>query len=135
MTELIDDENVNQAMINSRPSQKCVIEEKSQGPTSQDLALIRTYLACERTFLASTRTNAIFAGLSLLLSNLDQYVPAMIILSLCILVNVSSTYIFYQSSYKSKYLNNLNDKALHLASPIFYSLLLIIILIILLWVI
>ena len=44
------------------------------------LAKRRTNLANDRTFLASIRTNAIFAGLSLILIKLKKYIPAIIIL-------------------------------------------------------
>eukprot|EP01084_Bolivina_argentea_P025755 47895_1 len=135
--EVTDEEDANETtMINrnkSEKSEKSIVEEKNKD-SSTDLALIRTYLACERTFMASTRTNAIFAGLSLLLTNNNKYIPAMIILVLCIVVNIFSTYLFYYLSYKNEHLKNIKSKMLHLASPIFYSILLVVILIILLYV-
>ena len=137
MTEVMAEEDINESMgmINAKKSEKDIVEQnKTETPSNQDLAMIRTYLACERTFLASTRTNAIFAGLSLLLSNNGEYIPAMVILSLCILGSIVTTYFFYQSSYKSPHLNGIKDISLHLASPMFYSILLMAILVILLYI-
>lgn len=145
MTQVMDDEefedaNESMEMIKSRKSEKSVTEQKENKDinivkhSSEDLAMIRTYLACERTFLASTRTNAIFAGLSLLLSNNGEYIPAMVILSLCILGCIVTSYFFYNSSYKSPHLKGVKDVSLHLASPMFYSVLLMAVLAILLYV-
>ena len=100
--------------------------------TSHELALMRTYLACERTFLASIRTNSIFAGLSLLLTNNNQHIPSVIILILCIAVNICTTYTFYRSSQDHNF-KTMNQRTLHLMQPIFYSLLLTVVLIILLY--
>ena len=43
--------------------------------SSFDLALKRTNFANDRTFLASIRTNAIFAGLSIILVKTKYYLP------------------------------------------------------------
>ena len=52
------------------------------------LAFKRTNFANDRTFLASIRTNAIFAGLSLLLVKNNYPLPAIIILLLSIGANI-----------------------------------------------
>ena len=56
--------------------------------SSTEMALKRTNLANDRTFLASIRTNAIFAGLSLLLVKNNYPLPAIFILILSIIANV-----------------------------------------------
>ena len=71
--------------------------EQSLSTTRNELAAVRAYLAYERTFMASIRTNAIFAGLSPLLTTNDQHIASIFILCLCILVNLYSTYNFYAS--------------------------------------
>ena len=137
MAEVMDDDDVNEStrMIDPKKSGKDIVEQdKNKIPSNQELAMIRTHLASERTFLASTRTNAIFAGLSLLLSNNGEYIPAMTILLLCILCGIITTYFFYHSSYKSPHLNGIKDISLHLGSPMFYSIQLMAVLVILLYI-
>merc|ERR1712130_400736 len=86
----------------------------------------RTYFACERTYMASIRTNAIFAGLSLLLIANNQQIPAMIILALCIGINILTTYNFYYSSLgsNSKHFTSIRERATQILSPMLYSFLL-----------
>tara|TARA_Y100001970_G_scaffold294318_1_gene450462 strand:- start:17743 stop:18054 length:312 start_codon:yes stop_codon:yes gene_type:complete len=55
---------------------------------SFDLAVKRTNFANDRTFLASIRTNAIFAGLSIILVKSKFYLPAIIILFFSICANL-----------------------------------------------
>jgi len=55
---------------------------------SLKLAVKRTNFANDRTFLASIRTNAIFAGLSIILVKSKFYLPAIIILFFSICANL-----------------------------------------------
>eukprot|EP01083_Nonionella_stella_P138256 420750_1 len=71
-------ENYLQSNLMSEPLEQLKpLEPAPLKETTNELALIRTYLACERTFLASIRTNSIFAGLSLLLTTNDQEISSM----------------------------------------------------------
>ena len=88
-----------------------------------DLALLRTNLANDRTFLASIRTNAIFAGLSIILVKSKYYLPAIIILFFSICANI----LIIREYLKSKK----NDTYKH--SSIIYSSVLIVVLCILLY--
>merc|ERR1712129_43419 len=94
--------------------------------TSNELAIIRTYYACERTYMASIRTNAIFSGMSLLLIQNHQRIPAMKILALCIAINMFTTYNFLHSSLGSNFshFDNMRDRTKQILSPILYSMLL-----------
>ena len=101
--------------------------------TTTELAVIRTYLACERTYMASIRTNAIFAGLSLLLiTHHDRQVSAMIILAMCVLINVFTTWNFYRSSLgaNSHHFDSMTERVAQVLSPMLYSLLLNVVLVI-----
>ena len=104
--------------------------------SSNELAVIRTYFACERTYMASIRTNAIFAGLSLLLIDNNQQVPATVIVILCILINVFTTWNFYRSSLgsNSEHFTSIKERATQVMSPMLYSALLIVVLILILYV-
>tara|TARA_B100000401_G_C52723108_1_gene679642 strand:- start:840 stop:1148 length:309 start_codon:yes stop_codon:yes gene_type:complete len=88
------------------------------------LAFKRTNFANDRTFLASIRTNAIFAGLSLLLVKNNYPQPAIIILLLSIGANV----IIIKS-----YLKNKKNES-YKASSLIYSSILILVLVILLYI-
>ena len=90
-----------------------------------DLALLRTNLANDRTFLASIRTNAIFAGLSMILIKTKNYLQAIIVLSLSICANILII---------NEYLKN-KENEVYKYSSIIYSGLLVIILVILLYII
>ena len=52
------------------------------------LSVLNTNLANDRTFLASIRTNAIFAGLSMILIKTNYYVSAIVILGFSIIANL-----------------------------------------------
>jgi uncharacterized membrane protein YidH (DUF202 family) len=88
-----------------------------------NLALKRTNFANDRTFLASIRTNAIFAGLSIILVKNKNYVPAILILFFSIFANI----IIIKSYLKNK--KNLSYKS----SSLIYSIILMIVLCILLY--
>tara|TARA_B110000305_G_C19016415_1_gene437312 strand:+ start:61 stop:369 length:309 start_codon:yes stop_codon:yes gene_type:complete len=88
------------------------------------LAFKRTNFANDRTFLASIRTNAIFAGLSLLLVKNNYPFPAIIILLLSIVANV----IIIKS-----YLKNKKNKS-YKSSSLIYSSILVLVLVILLYI-
>lgn len=90
---------------------------------SIELAIQRTNLANDRTFLASIRTNAIFAGLSIILVKNNIHIPAIIILVLSIFANI----IIIQS-----YLKNKKNK-IYKSSSLIYSTILIVILVLLLY--
>ena len=92
--------------------------------SSTEMALKRTNLANDRTFLASIRTNAIFAGLSLLLVKNNYPLPAIFILMLSIIANV----IIIQSYLKNKKNKTYKD------SSLIYSGILIVVLVILLYI-
>ena len=93
--------------------------------SSHELAFIRTYFACQRTYMASIRTNAIFVSLSLILVNYDHEVPAMSILFFCVGANLLETYNFYRSF---SHFTNIRKRILQIAPSVLYSLLLDIIL-------
>jgi len=88
------------------------------------LAEKRTNFANDRTFLASIRTNAIFAGLSALLVKSSFYLPALIILVLSILANI----IIVKTYIKNKKNESYKD------SSLIYSAILILVLVILFYV-
>jgi len=88
------------------------------------LAEKRTNFANDRTFLASIRTNAIFAGLSALLVKSGFYLPALIILVLSILANI----IIVKTYIKNKKNKSYKD------SSLIYSAILILVLVILFYV-
>ena len=88
------------------------------------LAYKRTNFANDRTFLASIRTNAIFAGLSALLVKNGFHLPALIILVLSILANI----IIVKSYLKNKKNETYRD------SSLIYSAILILVLLILFYV-
>jgi uncharacterized membrane protein YidH (DUF202 family) len=88
---------------------------------SFELAKKRTNLANDRTFLASVRTNAIFAGLSIILVKNKNYIPAMFILFFSICANI----IILKS-----FLKNKNNESYKLSS-IIYSIILMVVLCIL----
>jgi|TARA_Y100000389_G_scaffold125757_1_gene123145 uncharacterized membrane protein YidH (DUF202 family) len=88
------------------------------------LAYKRTNFANDRTFLASIRTNAIFAGLSALLVKNGFHLPALIILVLSILANI----IIVKSYLKNKKNETYRD------SSLIYSAILILVLVILFYV-
>mgnify|MGYP001223552360 CR=1 FL=1 len=92
--------------------------------SSTEMALKRTNLANDRTFLASIRTNAIFAGLSLLLVKNNYPLPAIIILLLSIGANI----IIIKS-----YLKNKKNES-YKGSSLIYSSILILVLFILLYI-
>ena len=52
------------------------------------LSVLSTNLANDRTFLASIRTNAIFAGLSMILIKLKYNISAIIVLGFSIIANL-----------------------------------------------
>ena len=89
-----------------------------------ELAVKRTNFANDRTFLASIRTNAIFAGLSALLVKNGFYLPALIILVLSILANI----IIVKAYIKNKKNESYKD------SSLIYSAILILVLVILFYV-
>ena len=89
-----------------------------------ELAEERTNFANDRTFLASIRTNAIFAGLSALLVKSGFYLPALIILVLSILANI----IIVKTYIKNKKNESYKD------SSLIYSAILILVLVILFYV-
>tara|TARA_B110000091_G_scaffold209683_1_gene251269 strand:+ start:3035 stop:3346 length:312 start_codon:yes stop_codon:yes gene_type:complete len=91
--------------------------------SSFDLAVKRTNFANDRTFLASIRTNAIFAGLSIILVKSKYYIPAIIILFFSICANVLII---------GEYLNNKKNET-YKKSSIIYSGVLIVVLCILLY--
>jgi len=88
------------------------------------LAYKRTNFANDRTFLASIRTNAIFAGLSALLVKNGFHLPALVILFLSILANI----IIVKSYLKNKKNETYRD------SSLIYSTILILVLVILFYV-
>ena len=88
---------------------------------SFELAKKRTNLANDRTFLASVRTNAIFAGLSIILVKNKNYIQAMFILFFSICANI----IILKS-----FLKNKNNESYKLSS-IIYSIILMVVLCIL----
>ena len=89
-----------------------------------ELAEKRTNFANDRTFLASIRTNAIFAGLSALLVKSGFHLPALIILVLSILANI----IIVKTYIKNKKNKSYKD------SSLIYSAILILVLVILFYV-
>lgn len=89
-----------------------------------ELAEKRTNFANDRTFLASIRTNAIFAGLSALLVKSGFHLPALITLGLSIIANI----IIVKS-----YLENKKNKS-YKDSSLIYSAILILVLVILFYV-
>jgi len=91
--------------------------------SSFDLALKRTNFANDRTFLASIRTNAIFAGLSIILVKTKYYLPAIIILFFSICANI----IIIREYLKNKKNETYKD------SSLIYSSVLIVVLCILLY--
>ena len=90
---------------------------------SLELAFQRTNLANDRTFLASVRTNAIFAGLSIILVKGKNYAPAMLILFFSICANI--IIIRY-------YLRNKKNES-YKSSSLIYSIILMIVLCMLLY--
>jgi len=88
------------------------------------LAQIRTNFANDRTFLASIRTNAIFAGLSALLVKNGFHLPALVILVLSIFANI----LIVKSYLKNKKNVSYRD------SSLIYSAILILVLLILFYV-
>ena len=100
---------------------------------SLQLALERTFLASERTFLASIRTNSIFAGLVMILLNMKFYLSCIWILIGCILMQIYTSYVFIQidAMEKKKYSTTFDDD-IYRFHPLFYSFLLIFILLIML---
>jgi len=98
-----------------------------------DLATERTLLASIRTFLASIRTNSIFAGLVMILLSMKYYTPCILILTCCILIQVSISYLYFyidkQESYKYK---SDSGHKLYNLHPLMYSILLIFILLVML---
>tara|TARA_B100000900_G_C20601848_1_gene725976 strand:+ start:293 stop:604 length:312 start_codon:yes stop_codon:yes gene_type:complete len=89
-----------------------------------ELAIKRTNFANDRTFLASIRTNAIFAGLSALLVKNGFHLPALIILVLSIVANI----IIVKAYIKNKKNKSYKD------SSLIYSAILILVLVILFYV-
>jgi|TARA_A100001015_G_scaffold278955_1_gene339646 uncharacterized membrane protein YidH (DUF202 family) len=89
-----------------------------------ELAVKRTNFANDRTFLASIRTNAIFAGLSALLVKNGFHLPALIILVLSIVANI----IIVKAYIKNKKNKSYKD------SSLIYSAILILVLVILFYV-
>ena len=98
---------------------------------NQELALIRTSFAHDRTFLSLIRTAAIFAGISSLLIKRKKPFISIIILTIAILLNIITTYYFYQHSKKFASVHNPSD-AYDITIPITYSIFIIFILLILL---
>jgi len=92
--------------------------------SSFDLAIKRTNFANDRTFLASIRTNAIFAGLSIILVKSKYYIPAIIILFFSIFANILII---------GEYLKNKENET-YKKSSIIYSGVLIVVLCILLYI-
>lgn len=90
---------------------------------NDNLSLIRTNLARDRTFLASIRTNAIFAGLSLMLIKEDFKLASIIVLSFSIIANFIII---------DRYLKSEENKS-YRESSIVYSLILVLILCIMLY--
>tara|TARA_B100001173_G_C15712921_1_gene431042 strand:- start:123 stop:434 length:312 start_codon:yes stop_codon:yes gene_type:complete len=93
----------------------------------------KNYLAHTRTFEASIRTNAIFAGIALLLVKNKQKIPAITVISSALLINSFLVFNFHET------LNDMNpefesehQKYLHFYAPFGYSLILTFILIMLL---
>ena len=91
---------------------------------TMELAVKRTNFANDRTFLASIRTNAIFAGLSALLVKNGFHLPALIILVLSIVANI----IIVKAYIKNKKNKSYKD------SSLIYSAILILVLVILFYV-
>jgi len=89
-----------------------------------ELAFKRTNFANDRTFLASIRTNAIFAGLSALLVKNGFHISALITLVLSIFANIIIV---------NSYLKNKKNKS-YRDSSLIYSAILILILVILFYV-
>ena len=93
----------------------------------------KNYLAHTRTFEASIRTNAIFAGIALLLIKNKQKNVAIIVILFALLINIFSSYNFYKTlNIMNPNFESNNQKYLHFHIPFGYSLLLTFILIILL---
>ena len=93
----------------------------------------KNYLARTSTFDASTRTNAIFAGIALLLVKNKQKIHAIAVISSALLINSFLVFNFYKT------FNDINPKFeskheiyLNYYAPIGYSLILTYILIMLL---
>ena len=89
---------------------------------SEDLAKIRTEFAMERTYLAVLRTSAIFIGISLLLSDKTNMKLLSVIIALFSLIITIISMIYYIKKLHTT--NILVEKTI----PIFYSVLIIIIL-------
>ena len=82
------------------------------------LALFRTNLANDRTFLASIRTNAIFAGLSMILIKAEYHILAMTIL----LFSISANILIIREYIKNK------KNEIYRTSSLIYSLILMVVL-------
>ena len=93
-------------------------------------------LSNTRTFLSLIRTTSIFAGLSFFLVKNNYKISACIILSLFIVINFINTVIYYKSSIKIKKENiNITDSnKTYMLTSIFYSIILIVILIFLIYI-
>ena len=91
---------------------------------TMELAVKRTNFANDRTFLASIRTNAIFACLIALLVKNGFHLPALIILVLSIVANI----IIVKAYIKNKKNKSYKD------SSLIYSAILILVLVILFYV-
>lgn len=93
----------------------------------------KNYLAHTRTFESSIRTNAIFAGIALLLVKNKQKNAAIVVILSALLINGFSSYYFYKTlNIMDPQFESNNQKYLHFYIPFGYSLLLTFILIILL---
>jgi hypothetical protein len=90
--------------------------------TSLELSKINTEFSIERTYLAILRTSAIFIGISLLLNGTMKMKLLSLFVSLsCLIINIISI-IYYIKNFNAE--NSLFEKKI----PIYYSLLIIIIL-------
>ena len=81
------------------------------------LSVLNTNLANDRTFLASIRTNAIFAGLSMILIKTKYYVSAITVLGFSIIANLLII---------SEYIKNKKNKSYKESSLIYSAILLVI---------
>ena len=81
------------------------------------LSVLNTNLANDRTFLASIRTNAIFAGLSMILIKTNYYVSAIVVLGFSIIANLLII---------SEYVKNKKNKSYKESSLIYSAILLVI---------
>ena len=85
--------------------------------------LSKSLVSYELTFLASIRTTAIFAGLSIILWNKKFYKFTAIILFLCIVIHLLGTYTFYSKTYKE-----MKEFNIIVVAPVIQSILLMVVL-------